>query len=72
MCRRIPPMLRGSHQPALDRVIVQIFELLQHDLVTQDGLWMRAFLPNLISAFELMCHAKISELIQQPLTTFRR
>jgi hypothetical protein len=71
MCRRIPPMLWGGYQPALDRVIVQIFQFLQHDLVTHDGLRMRAFLPNLMGAFELMCRAKISELIQEPLTSFR-
>jgi len=64
-------MLRDGDQPALDRVLVQIFQLLQHDLVTHDSLRMRAFLPNVIGAIDLMCCAKILELIQEPLTSFR-
>ena len=64
-------MLRDGYQPALDRVLVQILQLLQHDLVTYDGLRMRAFLPNLMDALRLMCGAKILELVQEPLTTFR-
>ena len=64
-------MFRSGYQPTLDRVIMQVLQLLQHDLITPDGLRMRAFLPDLMNTFELMRRSKILELIQKPVASFR-
>ena len=57
-------MLRSGHQTALNRVLVNIIQLLQHHLVTANFLRMGTFLPNLMPTLCLMFGAKILKLIQ--------
>ncbi len=71
MRRRIAPVLRRCHQSALHGIVVQIFKFLQHHLIARDGLWMNAFLPDLMSALALVSRAEEFQLIQQPIATFK-
>jgi hypothetical protein len=50
---------------------VQIIELLKHHFVTQHRLWMRAFLPELMFAFDFMSSAKILKLVSTANRSFR-
>jgi len=59
-------MLRCIHEAALDRVKVQVFELLQHRCITDDGLRVESLLPHLMGALLLMRGATVRELIEQP------
>ncbi len=59
----VTPVFRRRDQAALDRVIVQILQLLQHRLVAQDGLRMHAFLPDLVLAGSFMRGAVVAELV---------
>ena len=54
-------MLLRCHEATLDRVIVDIVDLLLHHLITVDFLRVRAFLPDLMAAFGFVFAAKIIE-----------
>ena len=58
-------MLRRNHPSALDRIIVQILQLLSHHGVIRDNLRMRALLPDLILVW-FMRSTVIAKLIQKP------
>ncbi len=57
-------MLRCSHQTSLYRVVLNIFQLLQHHLIIRHFLWMRSLLPHLMLALHFVLGSKITELIQ--------
>jgi len=60
-----PPMLRRRHHAALDRVVVQILQLLPHHLIVSDRLRMDAFLPDLmLGRLRAMRGAVIGELVE--------
>lgn len=63
-------MFRGRDQPAFDRIIVQIFQLLKHDLIAHDRLRMRSFLPDLMLALNLVGRTLIVQLAQEPIAVF--
>jgi len=61
----------GRTSPAtLHGVVVQILHLLPHHRIVEDGLRMRAFLPDLILV-GLVRGPVVAELIQQPLAPLR-
>ena len=57
-------------QAALDWVVVQISQLLKHDLITHDRLRMGSFLPDLMLALNLVERALIAQLAQEPIAVF--
>ena len=57
-------------QPAFDRIMVHVFQLLQHDLIAQDRLRMRAFLPDLMLALGLVQPALKAQLAEEPIAMF--
>ena len=63
-------MFWKRHQPALDRVVMQIRQLLEHYFIAPDGLGVGTFLPDLMRALELVMQAKVLELIEEPIGSF--
>ena len=59
-------MLRCGDQAALNRIIVQVFQLLKHHLVAHDRLRMRSLLPDLILAFGLVWCAAVAKFAEEP------
>jgi hypothetical protein len=41
-------MFGRRHEAAFYWIIVQVFQLLEHDRVAHNGLWMASFLPDLM------------------------
>lgn len=64
-------MLRRSHEPALHRIVVNIFQLLLHNRIIHQGLRMEALLPHLEFRFRLMSGAPLPQQVQQPAALFR-
>jgi len=62
-------MLRRNDPPAFDRIIVQVIDLLPHDLIAHDSLRMRSLLPDLVS-IGLVFAAVELELVQKPIAPF--
>ena len=71
MGRGVAPVLRRGDEAALDRVIVDVVDLLIHHLITVDFLRVRAFLPDLMAAFGFVLPAKIIEFAEEPGVVFR-
>lgn len=61
----ISPMLRGSDKTALHRIIMQIFQFLQHDLICRNRLRVKALLPNLILILFLVRSTMVPQLVQE-------
>ena len=59
-------MLRCGHQTALNRIIVQVIQLLEHDRVAHDRLRMRSLLPDLMLAFDFMWCAVVAQFAEKP------
>src|SRR4051794_10137638 len=59
---------RGDHA-ANHRIVVQILKLLEHHLIGDDRLWMRALLPDLMRA-QLVRETVVLELVAQPFSPF--
>lgn len=63
-------MLRRSNKSALPRVVMQILQFLEHDLVSRNRLRMKTLLPHLILTFGFVRSTKISQQRQEPLGFF--
>ncbi len=63
-------MLRSGDQPALDRVLMQVIQLLLHHFLTRNGLGMKPLLPDLMDTFLFVRRSKKAQLVQQPLAVF--
>ena len=44
-------MLRSIHIASRHRIMMDVINLLTHDHLVHDGLWVTAFLPNLVGGF---------------------
>lgn len=44
-------MLRPIHIASRHRIMMDVINLLTHDHLAHDGLWVTAFLPNLVGSF---------------------
>ena len=64
-------MLRRSNQSALNRIVVQVFQLLQHHLVSHYGLRVRPFLPKLVLTLGFVRRSMFVQLAQEPIASLR-
>lgn len=63
-------MFGRRDEPAFDRIIVQIFQLLKHDGVAHDCLRVRTFLPDLMLALGLGGRSLLAQLAEEPVAPF--